>query len=373
MLPKSKEKEMSQEEKMEIVEAWGTLISVNNRKPDNLEALSKEELKDWLYKDLLGEMEEIMKEWGLSFDEDLIKKINEEKDLAKRALLEFAYIEKCQEQINKYKSGFEGKNDKWDAWPKRLKETGRFNCVGSTLIGTIFLEKAGIKNCHGLPVSHVMNIARLADGQYVYVDLINSKIEKINPQIFKLKEVPVMKIKEKFTDYSLIMIRDKKEIVGSIFGNIDYLNTVATDSDSDEDEKNKEAALEYYNKFKKHFAEVDFSKFNTEYFWGPADIYDTDEMLKEAARIGFIYNEMKEAMENFSKRLTREDEKKLFIEIKNNLDDVIGYFQDDKAKIKKFSGLLRQFVIEYKKAIEPVRQKDTELYNELIQRFKDKF
>ncbi len=370
----AKSKEIPPEEKDIMIDAWHALIVGDENLTADVEKLSIGELKEYFYDSLMSEINDIISDWGIAASQKIISKIETEINYEKKAKLELEFLEDCQRQVNDYMTNNKKPRSKWDSWPARFRETGQFNCVGSTLIGSALLDKAGIKNYHGIPVGHILNIVELSDGQFVYVDLINNIVEPINPEIIELNNVPVLKINESFSDYRLIIIRDKKEVIGSIFGNIDYLNTVAQDKNTAEDDYNKEEALKYYNKFKKFFDKTDFGKINTDYFLGHSDVGETEEMLKEAARINFIHGELNEAMKDIVSHLNKSESETLIKNIIKEINSLEKYlFSGDENLISSLDQNLQIFIKEYKRVLEKAKNKDVELFEDILRRFIEKF
>ena len=174
-------RELKPEERINLVEAWLDVAIDGEEMPDGVSNWTNERLRTWLFGTLMADTDRLAKNWGLEPDRSLIDQIKGEKNIEVRAKLERDYIESIREVMNTFLKKHPKLPDegyKWDSWPKKMREEKSFNCVGGTLLGMLLLERAGIVSYYGILESHVLNIVKLANGEWVYADFTNSHIKK---------------------------------------------------------------------------------------------------------------------------------------------------------------------------------------------------
>ena len=252
---KQERQKISPEQKKILGEVWTEMVVDNSDTPKNISVMTTEEIKKWLFESAMKDVESFTNELGLKNDQVLIEKIQKTENLGEKSALELKYIRNVHAQVDSLVHNFdrsENKSTKWDSWPKRMRETKEFNCVGATLLGINFLEKSGIKSYYGNPGGHVVNIAKLSNGEWWYVDFRNGKqnIIRIEPEETFLADVLVLKINHLSIDYKLIPIYENSEAACSILSNLASLKSAAENKNiPDENIENKEAK-EYLEKYK---------------------------------------------------------------------------------------------------------------------------
>lgn len=160
-------KKLSVEEKQQLVEVWNEVVLGRADGLQDIEKMSDEEIKAWLFDSLMQETDRLMKEWNLEPEEKFIRKIQEEQSSDIKSKHEVEYIRVMHDKVSEITKNFDMTSNsvKWSSWLARMKETKEFNCVGSSLIGMQFLKKAGIKSYFGSPAGHAANVAKLSNGE----------------------------------------------------------------------------------------------------------------------------------------------------------------------------------------------------------------
>jgi len=254
------ENELSYEEKQYLFENWKNKV-INGDFTISDSQIRNQELKTILSQSLMDDVAELSEEWGIEMD---------------KSLSEEEYIERLQIQIN----NLTRKNERdahWDSWPKKMREDKGFNCVGATLLGINALKEKQIESYYGNPWGHVLNIAKLSNGKWLYIDLRNSKVLEINPEEVSLGGHRTLKINDNSIDYKLIPIHDNSVAVGSILGNLSGLERERGDEEGQDINQNIKQKL---------FPEL-------------KEIEDTEEMREEKERIEGIQEAEKEANDYF--------------------------------------------------------------------------
>jgi len=172
-----------------------------------------------------------------------------------------------------------------------MRDDEGFNCVGATLLGINALKEKEIESYYGNPWGHVVNIAKLSNGKWMYVDFKNNMVKEITPEEVTLGGCRMLKIDDENIDYKLIPIYDSSVAVGSIIGNLSGL----------EAEKGNEEGQDIYQNIKqKLFPEIQKTE-------------DMGEMKAEKERVESIQETEKEAKE-YLRRLSGETREKVLQE-----------------------------------------------------------
>ncbi len=362
--------ELKLEEKKNLVDAWLNIIVDNQKKPDNLESLNNQELKEWLYKTLMDDISKLGEEWHLQPEVD-IEKIKTEKNPELKAKLEIDFIEALRIKIQEFKEvNFQkGRSNKWDSWPKNMRENRSFNCVGVTLLGMNLLEKAGIQSYYGNPFSHVLNIVKLSNGEWVYVDFLENKVKKIIPEEITIGGIPTLKLKEPDIIYRYIPLFDKKEVVGSILDNLNVLKNEIKNIEAEP--KDKKEAERIFAKFEKDFQNNDFPFLKEKLYYSRLIFFQTKEMQEERQRIEKILK-LSSLMRKYLEILNLQPEK-IKEELITNIDDVERLFREDDKKIfDKVEPQTKEFLQLLFKEMENIKKENLDLYQELGELFINK-
>lgn len=265
------ENELSLSEKQCLVDEWKTQVIDSYFGVEGIEGYCNKELKQELNESLMEDIKHLSNEWKIELNKDLPEE---------------EYLEEMRAQINNLDKK-DNKGTHWDSWPKKMREDGGFNCVGATLLGIKALKEKGIESYYGNPWGHVVNIAKLSDGRWIYIDLKNNKAIEIYPKEIRLGQHRVLEVNNEDIDYKLIPIHDDSVVVGSIIGNISVL----------EAEKGNEKGCNICQTIKQKL----FPEFK--------EVEDAEEMKKEKERVEFIQEAEREAtdyLNNLSEEKRRE-------------------------------------------------------------------
>lgn len=371
--PDLEKQELTPEQKRTLGKSWTEMAVDNTPVPENIEEMDNKDFKKWLFESTMKDVESFANELGLQADQSLIEKIQKTESLNEKSAIELEYIRSAHAQVDKIVQNFDhsgNKSTKWDSWPKRMRGTKEFNCVGATLLGINFLEKGGIKSYYGNPGGHVLNIARLSNGDWWYVDFRNGEnsVIKIEPKETSIAGVPVLKINNPSIDYKLIPIYENSEAPCSILSNLSAMKRNVEDQNIPDENIEKKEAREYLEKHKSNFAKVDFSLFHQTLYSKFIEVEETKEMQEEIRRIDNI-REFEKPIQDYIKTLSKEQEKTVIEEIKSK-KEAIGdlFYKDDESilhlhevspKLKKILGL-------YLENLRKTKEKQPEIYQETV-------
>ena len=368
---KQERQEIGPEQKKILGEAWAEMVVDDSDTPENISGMTTEEIKKWLFESMMKDVEIFTNELGLKNDQVLIEKIQKTENLDEKSALELEYIRNAHTQVDDIVHNFdesENKSTKWDSWPKRMRKTKEFNCVGATLLGINFLEKGGIKSYYGNPAGHVINIAKLSNGEWWYVDFRNGKqnIIRIEPEETFLADVLVLKINHLSIDYKLIPIYENSEAACSILSNLASLKSAAENKNiPDENIENKEAK-EYLEKYKSNFEKTDFSLFHKILYSKFITVRKTKEMQGEIRRINNM-REFEKPIQAYTKTLSKEQKEFIIEEIKSK-KEFIGnlFYKDDQSVLQKSSPELKKILELYLENLRKIKENQPEIYKEAV-------
>ena len=368
---KQERQEIGPEQKKILGEAWAEMVVDDSDTPENISGMTTEEIKKWLFESMMKDVEIFTNELGLKNDQVLIEKIQKTENLDEKSALELEYIRNAHTQVDDIVHNFdesENKSTKWDSWPKRMRKTKEFNCVGATLLGINFLEKGGIKSYYGNPAGHVINIAKLSNGEWWYVDFRNGKqnIIKIEPEETSLADVLVLKINHPSIDYRLIPIYENSEAVCSILSNLASLKRTAENKNIPDENTEKKEAKEYLEKYKSNFEKTDFSLFHQTLYPKFIKAEKTKEMQGEIRRIDNM-REFEKPIQAYTKTLSKEQKEFIIEEIKSK-KEFIGnlFYKDDQSVLQKSSPELKKILELYLENLRKIKENQPEIYKEAV-------
>ena len=365
------QKELSPEQKITLGEVWIEMIIDNGDIPKNIGEMTEDKIKQYLFDSIMKDIKNFSEELGLQIDAELVEKIKNAESIEEKSALELDYIRQTHAQVDEIVQRFDRsaeKSTKWDSWPKRMSETKEFNCVGATLLGIYLLEKGGIKSQYGNPHGHVINIAKLSNGEWWYVDFRNGKqnIIKLEPEEIEIAGVPTLKINQPNIDYRLIPLYANSEAAGSVLGNLSSLKHKAEDESTPDEDIEKKEAREYLEKYGQNFQKADFSLLHQSLYPKFIEFDKTDEMQKEIARIDSMRN-FEKPIQNFTKTLNKEQEKALVEEIKTKKEDIENlFYKDDKSVLQDVSPELKKVLELFLESLRNVKEKQPEVYQEAV-------
>ena len=368
---KQERQEIGPEQKKILGEVWAEMAVDNSDTPENISDMTTEEIKKWLFESTMKDIERLENEWGLQANKNLIEKIKKTENLNEKSVLELEYIRNVHDQVDNIVKKFdksEGKSTKWDSWPKKMRETGKFNCVGATLLGIRLLEKGGVKSYYGNPSGHVLNIVKLSNGDWWYVDFVNGKqnIIKIDPVETTLAGVPVLKINHPSIDYKLIPIYSNSEAPCSILSNLASLKRKTKYENTSDESAERKEEMAYLKRYKDDFQKADFSTFHQTLYPNFIEVEEMKEMQEEILRVDTI-RDFEKPVKNHVKTLTKEQEKILIEEIKNKKESIENlFYKDDQSVLQKSSPELKKILELYLENLGKIKEKQQEIYQETI-------
>ena len=365
------QQELTPEQKRTLGEVWTEMIIDNADIPENIDKLNQGEIKKWLFESTMKDIEKFAEELGFQINADFVEKIKKAENLDEKSALELEYIKTAHTQVDDIVQKFDrsaDKSTKWDSWPKRMRETKEFNCVGATLLGVHLLEKGEVKSYYGNPHGHVVNIAKLSNGEWWYVDFRNGKqnIIKIEPEEITIADVPVLKIKQPNIVYRLIPIYDNPEAAGSVLGNLSSLKNEAEDQNTPDEDVEKKEAKEYLEKYGQNFQKADFSLLQQSLYPKFVEFDKTEEMQKEIARIDGM-GDFEKPAQDYTTTLTKEQEKVLVEEIKTRKKAIESlFYHGDTSVLRETSPELKKVLELFLESLRGVKDKQPEVYQEAI-------
>lgn len=348
------------------------MIVDNLDAPENIETMSQEEIKKWLFESTMEDIGKLAEELGIQIDADLVEKIRREEDTDEKSAIESEYIKKIHAEVDKIgqkviESG--EKSATWDSWPKRTRETKEFNCLGAALLGTHLLEKGGIKSYSGFLHEHVVNIAKLANGEWWYVDFRNSKRIKIEPDELKITDVSVLKIEQPNIDSSLIPIFDNSEVAGCILDNLDSLKNNVENENIPDDDIEKKEAKKYLEKYNQNFQKIDFSLLRQSLYPKSVEIEKTEEMKQEADKINKM-GDLEKPVNDYIKTLTKEQIEILIQETKIKIESIKNlFYQEDKSILQEANPELKKVLELFSESLKEVKNEQSEVYRRAVDKF----
>lgn len=271
---KPEKPEITLEIKQKIAETWKKVILGKEVETPDLSALDNRDLGRWLNDTLMESVGQIV-------DEQIIEHENKEANLpsqqqevteAKRKIdafqekmassenpeqkleTEIDFLKQIQIIINALKSN-QPHNNKWNSWPLTIKENKGANCHGTAMMTEHLLKKGFKERYFGNPVGHSVNLVRLSDDSWMYIDLTNRKLLRLHPKVSELEEMPksggspYLEINEPELDYQMILVCDINSYpANGVAGNIKALAREAKEDSSDEDHR---LAADFYQRFPK--------------------------------------------------------------------------------------------------------------------------
>jgi len=293
------ENELSLDEKQYFINSWKSEIIDGYFDIEGVEQINNQELRQNLNESLIKDVKQLSDEWGIKINKDL----SEEE-----------YIEEIRIQMNGLAKKAKG-DTRWDSWPKKMRKDEGFNCVGATLLGINALKEKGIESCYGNPWGHVVNMAKLSSGKWMYLDLRNNIVKEIDPEEIVLAGNRILKINDEDIDYKLIPIYNNSFAVGSIVGNLSILET----------EKGNEEGRDIYQNIKQKL----FPEFK--------EIENLQEMKIEKERIESM-QEVERKVKEYFEKLSKEKREEILQEsfnkkelIKQSIinDSLMGDFSNE--------------------------------------------
>jgi hypothetical protein len=366
--------ELTSEQKKILGEVWTEMVIDDGKAPEAIGEMTTVEIKQYLFESIMNDIEKFSQELGLEIDSELIEKI-QNTESPEKATLELEYIKQVHAQVDKIVKKFDNsanKSTKWDSWPKRMRETKEFNCVGATLLGMYLLKKSGIESFLGNPHGHVLNIAKLSNGDWWYVDFRNGSrnIIKLEPEKEIIADVPTLKINQPNIDYRLIPLYDNSEVAGSILGNLSSLKREAEDESVSNEDIEKQEASKYLEKYGQNFEKADFSLLNQALYSKRFELKETAEMQEEIGRINRLRN-FEKPVQDYTRTLTPGQQDILIAELKTRREEIENlFYKEDEAILSDADASkgLKETLKIFRQSLKNVKDQP-EIYEEAIDKF----
>lgn len=360
-----KNRELGHETIRNVVDLWS--MAVIGSEVEH-EVSSESGLREMMHRTLLEQAMHLVESWNLQPDPEVIEKIRQEQDPQLKAQLQEAYIHSLGVRIQNIVRSFDQsppRSSKWDSWPQRMKERERFNCVGAILLGSALLDQADIESSIGNPTNHVVNMARLANGDWWYVDLMNggNQIRRVTPSETKLGPTPVLRLDEPEIDYRLVPLYSMDEIPVLVLGNLASLQHDAQEKEADDEIL---AAREYASRFSDTFQRVDLSELTDRLYPHAHDVQLTDEMREETERINRLYSDDR-SMRQLIEALSHAELLSLIADLRDHIDPVRVYLLEAGDLPAELEDPARAFLIAYRDSLARVAQGNEEEYKRLVE------
>jgi hypothetical protein len=362
--------ELTPEQKRALGEVWTDFAIDNEVVPENIEGMEAEELRNWLFETLMKDTERMVEEFGLKVDKKLVKEIKETDNIDEKSQLEMRFLEDICEKVGNIVNGFsKERSRRWVSWPKLIRETRDFNCVGATLIGINLLEKTGIKHLFGNPTGHVVNIVELSNSKRLYVDMLNGTdgIIELDAKEVSIEGIKTLKAKPNKSDYSLIPIYQKEICVGSVLGNLAGIAVEAEDATIPDDNLGKVNAVAFMNKYKDRVPDIDLSVVTDVLYPEKTRMRKSAEMKFEKRRVEVLWS-VSESTHDYINSLSAQEKVQLKQNLKQNkslIEQLI--LNNDKSVLVSFSSHLKEVMLIMVKQLEQVKQRHPEFYNEAVE------
>ncbi|MFH1315326.1 MAG: hypothetical protein ABIH67_02905 [Candidatus Uhrbacteria bacterium] len=356
-----------------LQKTWQELILFSKDVDPSHEFMSSKETVKWMYKTLMQDVNTLVQDWKLSPDQEVIDGIKTEKDTEIRSQKEIEYIYEIQARLDSWARGFDHsgeKSTKWDSWPKRMQETGEYNCVGATMIGMSLLEQAGIKNYFGSPAGHAVNIVELSNGKFWYVDLRNSthNIREIDPKFKKVGQIDVIEINDDLIDYRLVALLDHEQVIGGILHNLAAMeNTATQEPDSNENVEVREAK-EMFEQSPEIFNGTSYGDIADGLFPEHKVLHDNDEIRQDFERVQDIRAKRSETIK-FFETITPAEYVELMKEAGGKTDAIEAFFiEDDDSILSECGQGLKMFLKDCARSYAELKIKDHPEYEREVGR-----
>jgi len=283
------------EEKQFLINAWSGPVT-NTPPLENIDTATNEDIKEWLHSSIESGVETFAKEIDLHPSEQLVADIQSALSVSEKAAAEKLYVEDVFQKLTDAKNlsrvNNPSRETRWDSWPTIMQENKTWNCVGASMLGSHLLQQSGVERFHGWPAGHVLNIVRLADGTWQYVDFNNNAFFEIHPEETEIQGVRSLVIRDPRTNYELVPILPESNIPAAILGNLSSMRREAED-DSKQD-AGKRVAVAEMEKFEKEFKTAPFGNTLHKLFPHVEKVNNSEEINKERQRIKEVEKKEKE-------------------------------------------------------------------------------
>ena len=371
---KIEQRELNAEDKKQLCEIWSEVILGRGTAPKNIADLSDNEIRDWLSSSLMSEIKILSDDWHLVPNQELIEALAAE-EAEEKSQKQRAYLDKCREKINEFteqnREEKSKRSTRWDSWPKTMTANNDFNCVGATMVGADLLDRAEIENYYGNPSGHAVNIIRLSDKTWFYVDFRNDIITEIKPEEVEIAGVKTLKIDNDLIDYQLIPLLDKNGLAEFALGNLDSLIKEDQDSDTINLNPGEQAAKKIVKEHSAIIEKVDVHNIYQAIFSDQISLHSSSEMRAEEERIKLAWD-FESSLEGLTRKMVNELGKEKALKLTaDNANQIEEYFSGA-GELSDIPNSLRTTLEKIKESLAELSKKDHQLSARMQKKILDK-
>lgn len=364
--------ELTLTERGALVDAWSAMVMAKGMPPLEAEHWNNEQTRQWLSDTLFEDTDQLIKDWKLTPDPDIVAALAKAESATERAKLELQFMEGLKQQLNAH-HGQSGRSASWDSWPRIMRQVEDANCVGISLLAQRVLKQAGIEAQFGNPFGHIMNMVKLSDGRYCYADFTNRTIKPISTQEREIKGTTVLEINEPDIAYRLMPLIPDRRMPASILGNLSVIyhhRTTRGRAQPDDEESSKERAEsgELIKKFPMEFLATDWHTAIEKLYPEDCALDDSEEMVVEGQRVGRIESAQDLIFHRVEKRVQESglSAQDFFQVWGDNFENIQALIYDhDQSSLEKVPPELRGTLSALADQFSKLRDTDPELYLEV--------
>ena len=279
------EAELTIEQKKYLVGAWHQIIADNKLPEKDIKEMSNSELKAWLKETVLESAFNIAEEWGIVPQE----KFNiESDDIKEKTGQELAFIMDLKAKIADFIriNPRDFQTSRYCFYSRAMQSRYNFNCVGISTIACSIFDSVGAEHYMGQVAGHVLNVVKLSDGRWMYVDYNNKQsIKEFKPEISKRDGHTIFDFNQEGLRYRHMILVCPDEVPVFVLSSFRYFVNNMQKGDNtktDIDMENEHALLEE-NKIM--CEKIDISKISDILYPDLSTLSDSREMQKERERL----------------------------------------------------------------------------------------
>lgn len=374
------ERELSPEEKKTLADAWFNLVLGRKNDSTDVEGFTNEQMRAWLYDSLISETLVLRNEWGINPD---IKRYREEIDGCvddnEKSRVQLEFIRSINNGLANFSDSHpdgENKLKRWESWPKAMRESKSFNCVGASFLAIASMEEAGIEVFYGEPAGHAVAIAKLQNQSYVFVDLNNRLVAPIEPEEKMIDGIHCFVVRSANFDYEIMPVVDRSSIASAALGNLGGI-LYNVQHDIHDSDRQKERTESIYSEGKNFFDKIDFSQLTENLYKKQRDFWSDDNLV---GKIEFAKVSLLKHFEKVFLGIERGTQDKLRAFLMQSPDEFTAFlldsskndFKDLDPRIASELEFLHQEVWYFAKDDKAVVEKATEYLNYRIKSFSKK-
>lgn len=362
--------ELPPELKSRLAGIWTELILGTDEAPPDVTAQSNAEFRQWLFESVMAEAKKLLVEWGVDAHADHVEKIRSEREPRARTDLQREYLGLIAEEIHALRDRLAPGEPKWDSWPSDMRANRRMNCVGSTLLVTTLLQRAGIEHFVGKPVGHSLPIARLDNGEWWYLDALNgrSQVRKVEPKELRLVGVRTLEIHDPVIDYRIVPIRNPEILARAMVGNLNSLQHEGSEEFTPGDPA-AEQARAFLEQHRDTIGDFSFEGLDDRLDPSGQAVRESPEMGEEKARLDVLYDKLYDgASREYVAGLPPEQRNAVLQEAKTRAADVHAFLHGDNGALQGAAAELVTYCQRLRDGLQLMQQKHPSLFDEYIER-----